>query len=345
MPSDERDPIAALPAALQPGERVTVRHRLADGSATDVIGWVHRLGTDRIELSLDPERRTAIERADIIAVRQVPPARGGPDPMRLGAEQLQRIIVPAWLDRHQSCGDWTLRAADGFTRRANSCLAVGDPGLPWDDAAERVIDFYRGQGLDPLVQVIADDPAEHALLARGWQTGGPDTDLLVTRLSGLIGHRSLDADGPAVELAEALPERWLDELVRQRGLTEPSPASRAVLAGPAPVVFASVITPVLASGSDPDPDATSGALSGLIAMARGQLSDGWLGVTAVWTRPDHRRRGLAHHVIDSIARWAAIRGARNVYLQVARDNAVAQAAYAGLGFTRHHGYRYLRAPD
>lgn len=337
MTSASADPISLVTPALRAGERVTVRRRLADGSATDVIGWVDRVDEGRIELAIDPQHRTSIERMSIIAVRRVPPARGGRDPLRVGAETLQQITLASWVDQQTSCGDWTLRFADGFTRRANSCLAIGDPGRSWDAAADVVIDFYRLRGLEPLVQVIADDPAERALAARGWQIGGPDTDLLVIRLATLIGNRATGAPPhPAVRLEETLSDRWSGGLLRQRGLSAPTRASRTVLAGPPPVVFASM------DESDAD---TSDADPGLIAMARGQLSKDWLGVTGVWTRPDHRGRGLANATIDAIARWAAIRNARYVYLQVEQDNAAAQAAYASLGFARHHGYRYLRPPD
>lgn len=337
MTSTAPDPIALVTPALKPAERVTVRRRLADGSATDAIGWVHRVDEDRIELVIDPQHRRTIERASIIAVRRVPPARGGRDPLRVEAEALQQITLPSWVDQQTSCGDWTLRFADGFTRRANSCLAIGDPGCSWDAAATAVIDFYRLRGQDPLVQVIADDPAERALVARGWQIGGPETDLLVIRLAALIGDRSVSGPpGPRIRLEEAMSDRWLGGLLRQRGLSTPTRASRAVLAGPPPVVFASV--------NEADAD-SSAADPGLIAMARGQLNQDWLGITGLWTRPDHRGRGLATGTIDAIARWAAIRNARYAYLQVEKDNAAAQAAYASLGFARHHGYRYLRPPD
>lgn len=337
MTSVERDPITLVTPALRPDERITVRRRLADGSATDVIGWVLHLDDSRIELVLAPQRRISIERAGIIAVRRVPPARGGPDPLRIEAAALQRITLPGWVDQQEPCGDWVLRSADGFSRRANSCLAVGEPGFGWDAAAERVIGFYRRRGLDPLVQVIADDPAERALTERGWQAGGPDTDLLVIRLAQLISGRPVDDEpSPAVVLDETLGGVWLEGLLQQRGLSEPTRASRAVLSGSPPVVFASV--------NDPDSTSTD-ADRALVAMARGQISAGWLGVTCVWTRPDRRRRGLADRTIAAIARWAAIRNARYVYLQVAQDNVVAQATYAGLGFARHHGYRYLRPPD
>ena len=81
-----------------------------------------------------------------------------------------------------------------------------------------------------------------------------------------------------------------------------------------------------------------------VAIARGHLSGDWLGLAAIWTHPDHRRGGLATDLTRALGHWAARRGARNVYLQVASANAAALAAYGRLGFVRHHSYRYLRPP-
>ena len=68
-----------------------------------------------------------IERSKIIAARRVPAAAGGPDPRRISAADLQRHALLGWLAWHEPLGEWTLRAGGGFTRRANSCHAVGDP--------------------------------------------------------------------------------------------------------------------------------------------------------------------------------------------------------------------------
>jgi hypothetical protein len=46
-----------------------------------------------------------------------------------------------------------LRAARGFTGRANSALAVGDPGVPLDDALAAVGDWYRARGLPAMIAV------------------------------------------------------------------------------------------------------------------------------------------------------------------------------------------------
>ena len=65
-------------------------------------------------------------------------------------------------------GDWRLRWADGFTGRANSALAVGDPGRPVPEALRAVCDFAHDRGIPPMVQVIRDSPNERAIVAEGW---------------------------------------------------------------------------------------------------------------------------------------------------------------------------------
>ena len=80
-----------------------------------------------------------IERSMIIAARRAPAAAGGPDPRRISAADLQRHTLPGWLAWHEPLGEWTLRAAGGFTGRANSCHAVGDPGVPIQQAADQII--------------------------------------------------------------------------------------------------------------------------------------------------------------------------------------------------------------
>ncbi len=79
----------------------------------------------------------------------------------------------------------------------------------------------------------------------------------------------------------------------------------------------------------------------MVAIARGHLSGPWLGLASIWTDPEHRRRGLATAMMRALGHWAARRGARYGYLQVAAQNTGAVAAYERLGFRRHHAYRYL----
>ena len=82
----------------------------------------------------------------------------------------------------------------------------------------------------------------------------------------------------------------------------------------------------------------------VLAIARGAVDEGWIGVTAVEVDADHRRQGLGTAVMRAILDWGLARGAVSAYLQVAEENTGALALYDRLGFARHHGYHYTVAP-
>lgn len=55
-------------------------------------------------------------------------------------------------------------------------------------------------------------------------------------------------------------------------------------------------------------------------------------VVSVWVAPAARRSGVARHLLDTIAHWAADRGAHALELSVVPDNAAALRAYERAGF-------------
>lgn len=72
----------------------------------------------------------------------------------------------------------------------------------------------------------------------------------------------------------------------------------------------------------------------------GVFAGGLFGVFGMLTLPDFRRRGVARSVAVSLAREAAVGGARGIYLQVERDNRAALRLYEQLGFREVYGYHY-----
>ena len=240
----------------------------------------------------------------------------------LGVEDLERVAARGWRALEEDrLGDWLLRAGGGFTGRANSVLVVGDPGLPLPDAVDAVGRWYDARGLRPAAQLpgVRSRAADAAFAAAGWER---DSSAIV--LTAPIGAPAPPA--VPVELAGTPDDAWLAGY-RYRGSALP-PVAAQVLTHGEDVVFASVRL-------DPAP-------APLAAVARGVVTDGWLGVTAVTVAEEHRRRGLATAVMAALQRWAADRGAHSVYLQVVEGNAPARALYRRAGFIEHHRYHYRR---
>ncbi|WP_066902735.1 GNAT family N-acetyltransferase [Millisia brevis] len=90
-------------------------------------------------------------------------------------------------------GDWVLRWEPQpwgrLRRRANSALAIGDPGMPIDTALDRVVDFYRSRQRRVIVQVVADSPIHRDLLGREWTPiRGADSQVLVGSIATAVAR-------------------------------------------------------------------------------------------------------------------------------------------------------------
>lgn len=240
----------------------------------------------------------------------------------LDVAELEQLAARGWRGTEVvPFGGWLLRAGGaGFSSRAHSALALGDPGVPLDRAVGLVADWYAERGLRPCVQLPGRQarPADAAFAAAGWAR---DEDTLVLTVE-------LDDEEPgpraSVRVAPQPDEAWL-EACRQHGTPLPAGAL-AVLTNADRVAFASI-------------RAEDGAV---VAVARGVLTDDWLGITAVTVAEQARRGGLATSLTRGLQAWAVDHGARWCYLQVVAGNAPARALYRRLGFIEHHRYHYRR---
>ncbi|SFQ19799.1 Ribosomal protein S18 acetylase RimI [Amycolatopsis arida] len=235
----------------------------------------------------------------------------------LDAERLEIACADAWpalVDR--PLGQWRLRAADGFTGRANSVLAVGDPGRPVPAALAAGCEFAHAHGIPPMAQAVVGGPVEAALSAAGWV---PHVEHPAGHeVSVLVGPLVRGDKGTARVLTAPIGPWW--ELVA--GGAAPSRAQRHVLAPPG--TGFGVVT---------EGRATVGAVR---ATPTGEL----LHLARLAVRPEHRRRGLATALVHAAGGWALERGATRGVLQVAVGNTAALSLYRGLGYVEHHRYRY-----
>jgi GNAT superfamily N-acetyltransferase len=249
--------------------------------------------------------------------------------------ELERVAAAHWRGTEEEwLGEWLLRAADGFTGRANSALPLGDPGLPLDEALDYVTGWYRARGLPavlavPLPLLPADDaPAvglDAELAGRGWATRPGPAFVMVADLPLAAAGGGLPA-GAAVA-ADAEPDEGWIAAYHYRGTDRQPPVLRDVLTSAEEQAFISIR-----------------AESGVLAIARLSLAGGWAGITAVEVDPARRRAGLGLAITAAACAEAVGRGVRRVFLQVAVDNAGARALYERCGFRYSHRYHYRVAP-
>lgn len=248
--------------------------------------------------------------------------------MAISIAALEAAAAGGWRGTEEAAlGGWLLRAAEGFTGRANSALAVGDPGLPLAAAVDQVCEWYQARGLPAMIAVAyplgrpQDTEVDRLLQGRGWLVR-PAPATVMTAAASLIS-------GPAGELPVSMDGKpdddWL-ALYHYRG-QQPPPIVRRLL----------MSAPWQAFGSVREAGQT-------LAIGRVAVAGDWAGLTAVEVHPGRRRRGLATAITAALAAEAAARGVTGIYLQVEDSNAAARALYHRAGFTDHHGYHYRIAP-
>jgi GNAT superfamily N-acetyltransferase len=313
-----------LPVVLEPswvGRRVTVRRvveREPDGRLRqgDVVGELagldaqtavieSRAGLVEVPLALVTAARLALpSTADELALEGIV------------AQALQPLETYA-------LGGWTLRADHGFTRRANSALPLRQPGLPLDEMLGRAHGWYARRGLPLKIQVPTEARRllDAELAERGWPADAR-THVFAARLDALTSPATPSV--PPAELSARPDDAWLSLYRGGAGL---EPPARDLLTRHFHAAFASV------------------RLDGrVVAVARGVVDQGWLGVMALEVDPAHRRQGLGAAVMAALWEWGRTQGATRSYLTVLAENSAAVALYQKLGYWVHHDYHYRAEP-
>ncbi|MBW5254046.1 GNAT family N-acetyltransferase [Streptomyces sp. P01-B04] len=314
------------------GKRVSVRRLTENGAQgpkfTDTVGVLTSWNTGVLSVTPKSGESVRIPESSLVAGKVVPAAparRRGP---AASFAELASVCARAWQPvESEPLGDWRLRASGGFTRRANSVLPLGDPGIPLDAALRRVSQWYADRGLPAYIQTAtgaegAQEELCAALEGHGWRR----EVTAEVRIAALAPIGDLAAEVSRVRLSRTVDDTWL---ARYQRVGTPGPQVSAVLGGGPSVWFATV--PGEAGDEAP------------AAIGRCVVDGRWAGFMAVEVAPEHRRRGLATTVMTALARQAMDEGASAAWLQVEADNEGARALYDGMGFARHHLYHHFRA--
>ncbi|MCI3272900.1 GNAT family N-acetyltransferase [Streptomyces cylindrosporus] len=314
--------------AADVGKRVSVRRRCEPGVTeekfTDTVGVLTSWNDGVLLITRKSGESVRIPESSLVAGKVVPAAparRRGP---AASYEELARVASRAWRPvESERLGEWELRAAAGFTRRANSVLPLGDPGIPLDEALDVVRRWYGDRGLPAYVQTATGAEGTQELLCAELERRGWVREVTAELWVGALAPVADRVAAEKVVLSREADEAWLSRYQR-KGVSEV--ALRVLGSGPS-VWFASV------PGAD-----------GPAAIGRCVVDGRWASFAAVEVDPALRRQGLATTVMAALAGRALEEGASAAWLQVEEENAGARALYAGMGFGAHHAYHHYREP-
>ncbi|NDZ71655.1 GNAT family N-acetyltransferase [Streptomyces sp. SID10362] len=321
--------------AADVGKRVSVRRLSDTGVAgerfTDTVGVLTSWTDGVLLITRKSGESVRVAESDLVAGKVVPAAparRRGP---AASYEELARVAARAWPPvESERLGAWELRAAGGFTRRANSVLPLGDPGLPLDEALTAVRRWYAERGLPAYVQTATGAAGTQERLCAELERRGWVREVTAEVWTGGLAPVADLSEGAGVVLSREADEAWLARYQR-KGVSD---VALRVLGGGPSVWFAAV------PGADADADGPGVPA----AIGRCVVDGRWASFAAVEVDPARRRRGLATAVMAALARRALDEGASAAWLQVETDNAGARALYAGMGFAAHHAYHHYREP-
>jgi GNAT superfamily N-acetyltransferase len=276
----------------------------------------------------------------------------------LNTADVERAAARHWQAPEEGhLGEWLLRAGGGFTGRANSALAVGDPGLMLADAVDAVAAWYQARNLPPMVAVPLISPAHEKLDShlsqRRWTLRSGAAFVMTADLAAIPAEPAAfpappdDAAAAASHAAAATsdaatrrrrPRRlhlanvpdaaWLARY-HYRGSELPPIARKLLLSAPAQCFMS-----IRDGGGEGEP----------VAIARLSLDGDWAGLSAVEVDPSCRRQGLGTAITLAACAQARRLGAGRMFLQVEKENMPARALYARAGFRDSHEYHYRVAP-
>jgi ribosomal protein S18 acetylase RimI-like enzyme len=215
-------------------------------------------------------------------------------------------------------GDWILRAAGGYSKRANavSIITTSRENLAANvDAAEK---FYHCRGLAPMFRIspLFDPALDEVLATRGY--GRMDeTCVLVADLSDTAQASR------HVIVETTLTSDWRQGYAAISGMTTSDIK-----------IFSAILSQIEIPSAYAHIDTH--------AFGRATLDTGLLGLYSIATDPSVRRQGLARGLCESLLHWGISQGATHAYLAVEADNTAALALYHRLGFIPAYRYHYRR---
>jgi ribosomal protein S18 acetylase RimI-like enzyme len=245
--------------------------------------------------------------------------------------EIETFAAHAWPAAEVMALDgWSVRFADGVTRRANSVWPnAAREGAISEGLLAQVETFYATRSLPARYQLCpVAQPAEldERLAARGYRVVAR-TAVQIAELSTILAQTKPLRTQPTfvVEVTEEFDADWFAAYMAVEHADDgQGPARQAILQ----------------RIGQPTGYAALRIDNELAAVGLGVLEGGWVGLFCMATAPAFRRRGAASALVRTLAIWAQLYDAAHAYLQVLEENTAALALYERLGFRTLYHYHY-----
>lgn len=236
---------------------------------------------------------------------------------------IEELSMNAWPAVQTILYDgWVLRFANGYTRRANSAVALYPSLYQPVDTIRHCESLYQAKGLPVIIKLPGRQESidlDGLLSERGY-IAEAETSVQTLSLSDFAMGRE-----KPVSLSEECSEAWLRAFSRLSGLRkEQEKAHRQILGA---ILVETCFAAILVDDR-------------ITACGLGVYQGGFLGIYDVVVDTGCRRRGYGECLVQGILAWGKDQGAHTAYLQVMRNNPPALALYIKLGFREAYQYWY-----
>jgi GNAT superfamily N-acetyltransferase len=217
---------------------------------------------------------------------------------------------------------WLIRLSPGKAKRSRCINALREGSLPLDDLLARCQQAYDAAGLPLAIRVTPwSQPADldAHLAAKGWGAFDAADVMVMDRLApepAPVALQRLDAAAYAATIGAL------------RGSSPTAIAAQAERIANAPVAYQGF--------------ALNAADGSLLACGQMVVDGDIVGLYDIASAVE--RHGHGERLCRALLALAHAQGARQAYLQVGSDNAVAQRLYTRLGFVFAYRYHY-RSPE
>ncbi|TDQ36564.1 GNAT family N-acetyltransferase [Aureibacillus halotolerans] len=237
-------------------------------------------------------------------------------------EELAMNACPSLATYHQD--GWTLKWANGYTRRANSVYPLQMTSESIEESVRQCESFYFSHQLPTHFKLTSDSSLESLddyLEQQGYVYEGQS-------FLQIIDIPSVTCSSVMMQVTEeaTVSEAWLKSFNAMNQSSQNVHEQKALY---------DTLSHTTCYFTAFDNGEIVG--HGLVVYENGEK---WVGLFQIAISPAHRQKGLGKALVAHMLDWGTRHGAKKAYLQVLANNLPALRLYESLGFRKLYSYWY-----